>query len=284
MKKIYQNKLNWHHLPINDLNAPNHEFKQKWETTKVLLKNELLEGKNIILTGGSLGIGKETAKALVDKGANVLITGRSEERLITASKYTRSQYIEFDIGEIDTISGNAKKCVELLDNRVDVLINNAGVTLLDSALSTDIEDWEKVLATNLSAPFMIAKNLAPKMIEQRSGKIVNISSLASEYALENHIAYSVSKSGLNMMTKAMTAEWTRYNIQVNSVCPTVVMTSMGELAWGDPEKSAPMLAKIPLGRFGQPTEIADLVLFLSSNASDFICGQSIFIDGGFSVM
>ena len=85
-----------------------------------------LEGKNIILTGGSLGIGKETAKALVDKGANVLITGRSEERLITASKYTGSQYIEFDIGEIDTINENAKKCIELLDNRVDVLINNAG--------------------------------------------------------------------------------------------------------------------------------------------------------------
>ena len=87
-----------------------------------------------------------------------------------------------------------------------------------------------------------------------------------------------------MMTKSMTVEWAKHNIQINSVCPTIIMTTMGKLAWGDPLKSDPMLAKIPSGRFGKPEEVADLVLFLSSSASDYICGQSIFIDGGFSIM
>ena len=247
-----------------------------------------LSGKKSLVTGASKGIGEVIAKVLAEAGSDLVIVGRDKDGLNKTQQFIKKLgrdclIINSDLSQKEGPEKVARKALDYYGT-IDVLINNAGVTLLDSVLSTDIEDWEKVLATNLSAPFMIAKNLAPKMIEQRSGKIVNISSLASEYALENHIAYSVSKSGLNMMTKAMTAEWTRYNIQVNSVCPTVVMTSMGELAWGDPEKSAPMLAKIPLGRFGQPSEIADLVLFLSSNASDFICGQSIFIDGGFSVM
>ena len=122
------------------------------------------------------------------------------------------------------------------------------------------------------------------MITQKKGKIINISSLASEFALDNHVAYSVSKSGMNMLTKSMACEWSKFNIQVNAVCPTVILTDMATKAWGDQKKSAPMLAKIPMGRFGQPYEVADLVLFLSSPASNFICGQSIFIDGGFSVI
>jgi len=247
-----------------------------------------LTGKKSLVTGGSKGIGAEIAKVLAEAGSDLVIVGRDQSGLKDTQQFIENMgrkcfIINSDLSTKKGPESVAKKALDYYGT-IDVLINNAGVTLLESALSTNIEDWDKVQATNLRAPFNIAKILAPKMIDQRSGKIVNISSLASEYALENHIAYSVSKSGLNMMTKAMTAEWSRYNVQINSVCPAVVMTSMGELAWGNPEKSAPMLAKIPLGRFGQPSEVADLVLFLSSQASDFICGQSIFIDGGFSVM
>lgn len=124
--------------------------------------------------------------------------------------------------------------------------------------------------------------LAPKMIEKRAGKIVNVSSQTSEVALDKHAAYMASKAGLNALTKVMTIEWAKYNIQSNAVCPTVIMTPMGEMVWGDPKVGDPMRAKIPLGRFGKPVEIADLVLFLASPASDLITGQIIFADGGYT--
>ncbi len=122
------------------------------------------------------------------------------------------------------------------------------------------------------------------MIEQRSGKIINISSQAGVIALDDHAAYSATKGGLNMLTKAMTAEWSRYNIQCNAVAPTIILTPMGERVWGEPAKGDPMKAKIPLGRFGQPIEVADLVLFLASPASDLITGDVILLDGGYTAL
>ena len=120
------------------------------------------------------------------------------------------------------------------------------------------------------------------MIEQRRGKVINISSLASVLAPEGHAAYSASKAGLNLLTQTMAAEWARFNIQANAVAPTVVLTAMGRQVWGAPSKGDPMKARIPSRRFGEPIEIADLVLFLASPASNFICGQVIRIDGGLS--
>jgi 2-deoxy-D-gluconate 3-dehydrogenase len=165
---------------------------------------------------------------------------------------------------------------------VDILVNNAGITAIESILDAKVESWDRIMAVNLRAPFLLAQALAPKMIERRAGKIINISSQTSDVALENHAAYMSSKAGLNALTKVMTVEWARYNIQSNAVCPTVIMTPMGEKVWGDPKVGEPMRAKIPLGRFGKPIEIADIVLFLASPASDLITGQMIFADGGFT--
>ena len=167
---------------------------------------------------------------------------------------------------------------------IDILINNAGVSRVASILESSLEDWEETLAVNLRAPYLLAQALAPKMIEQRGGKIVNVSSQAGVIALEDHAAYAASKGGLNMLTKVMAVEWGRYNIQVNAVAPTVILTPMGTRVWGDPIKAAPMLAKIPLGRFGQPVEVADLILFLASPASDLITGETILIDGGYTAL
>jgi NAD(P)-dependent dehydrogenase (short-subunit alcohol dehydrogenase family) len=122
------------------------------------------------------------------------------------------------------------------------------------------------------------------MIEQRRGKIINISSQAGVVALDDHAAYAASKGGLNMLTKVTAAELGRYNIQCNAVAPTVILTEMGEKVWGEPAKGDPMKAKIPLRRFGQPSEVADLVLFLASPASDLITGQVILIDGGYTAV
>jgi 2-deoxy-D-gluconate 3-dehydrogenase len=122
------------------------------------------------------------------------------------------------------------------------------------------------------------------MIKQKMGKIINISSQAGVIGLEDHGVYCASKGALNQLTRVMTTEWSRHNIQVNAVCPTVILTPMGERVWGPPEKGGPMLAKIPLGRFGKPVEVADLVLYLASPASDLITGQCILIDGGYTAL
>ena len=114
--------------------------------------------------------------------------------------------------------------------------------------------------------------------------MINLSSLAGVLAPEGHGAYSASKAGLNLLTQAMAAEWGRFNIQANAVAPTVILTAMGRQVWGDPHKGDPMKARIPLRRFGEPAEVADLVLFLASPASDFICGQVIRLDGGLSAV
>ena len=207
----------------------------------------------------------------------------SESKEITDENDIHVDFISKDLSQYEAPAEIFEFC-EGKNYKVDILVNNAGTALLENILSTSNEDWDKVQSVYLKIPFILAKLIAPNMIKQKSGKIVNISSVASEFALQDHIAYSVSKSGLNMLTKSMTVEWAKHNIQTNSVCPTIIMTTMGKLAWGDPQKSDPMLAKIPSGRFGEPREVANLVLFLCSPASNFISGQSIFIDGGFSVM
>ena len=190
-----------------------------------------LEGKNIILTGGSLGIGKETAKALVDKGANVLITGRSEERLITASKYTGSQYIEFDIGEIDTINENAKKCIELLGNRVDVLINNAGTGVRRSVEELNINDFLSVFNVNVFGLSLFTKEIVPLMKDQNGGTIINIGSTASLKGYKNGSIYSSSKFAVRCLTQCWQAELRPHNIRVSQINPSEVTT-----AFANPER------------------------------------------------
>ena len=137
-------------------------------------------------------------------------------------------------------------------------------------------------AVNLRAPFLMAQAIAPGMIERRAGKIVNISSQTSSIVIPDHAAYAASKNGLNALTKCMTIEWAPFNVQSNAICPTVILTPMGDRVWGDPAKGDPMKAKIPLGRFGKPIEVADLTLFLASSASDMITGETIYLDGGYT--
>ena len=265
----------------------------KWVNNKKnimenIIQSFSLNGKRSLVTGASKGIGASTAQILAEAGSDVVINGRDLEGLKETQENIerlgrKCLVIEADLSLENEANKVADKALEVFGT-IDILVNNAGTALLENILSTSNEDWDKVQSVNLKTPFILAKLIAPNMIKQKSGKIVNISSVASEFALQDHIAYSVSKSGLNMLTKSMTVEWAKHNIQTNSVCPTIIMTTMGKLAWGDPQKSDPMLAKIPSGRFGEPREVANLVLFLCSPASNFISGQSIFIDGGFSIM
>jgi len=247
-----------------------------------------LKGKRALVTGASKGIGSVVAVVLAEAGADVAVTGRDRAGLEDTAAQIRAlgrrcTTIEADLATVDGANHAAAAALDFFGT-VDILVNSAGVSYPAPMLDTPVEDWDAIMAVNLRAPFLIARALAPKMIEQRSGKIINISSQAGVIALDDHAAYSASKGGLNMLTKAMTAEWSRYNIQCNAVAPTVILTPMGERVWGEPAKGDPMKAKIPLGRFGRPVEVADLVLYLASPASDLITGDVILMDGGYTAL
>lgn len=247
-----------------------------------------VEGKRALVTGGSKGIGAVTAEVLAKAGADVAIVGRDQEGLAKTEMAIQAAgrkclVIEADLATVDGPRQAGEAALEHY-GVVDILVNNAGVAPLDNLLEMSVEDWDLTQAVNLRAPFLVAQTVAPKMIEQESGKIINVSSQASVVALNDHGAYCASKGGLNMLTQVMALEWGPHNIQTNAVAPTVILTPMAEKNWGDPTKSEPMLAKIPLGRFGQPVEVADLILFLASPASDLICGETILIDGGYTAL
>ena len=186
-----------------------------------------VRGKNIIITGGSLGIGKETAKSLVDKGANVLITGRSEKRLQQAKLYTNAKILEFDIADFDNISNNATKCLDILDGRVDVLVNNAGIGVRRSVEELNIDDFLKVFNVNVFGLSLFTKELIPLMKSQKSGTIINIGSTASLKGYKNGSIYSSSKFAVRCLTQCWQAELRPFNIRVCQVNPSEVTTAFG---------------------------------------------------------
>lgn len=162
-------------------------------------------------------------------------------------------------------------------------MNSAGYVHLEPAIDVTFEQWQKQIAVNLTAPFLVCTAFARQLIEnKRAGKIVNIASQAASIAIENHLAYTSAKAGLLGMTKVMAYEWASHGINVNTVSPTVVLTPMGEKAWQG-EKGENMKSKIPMGRFAYTDEIAAAILFLITNGSDMINGADIMIDGGYTI-
>lgn len=250
------------------------------------IKRFSLGGRRALVTGATKGIGLEACKVLADAGASIAAVGRDTNGLaeVKAAVEKLGQKCVIIAADLETLEGPKQAAAAALKEfgTIDILVNNAGVTTVKSILETPDEDWAWVNNINLRAPFLLAQALAPNMIAQRMGKIINISSQSGVVALQDHAAYGASKGGLNMLTKVMTIEWAKHNIQANTICPTVILTPMGEMVWGDPSKGDPMKAKIPAGRFGKTVEVADLILFLASSASDLINGQDILIDGGFT--
>jgi 2-deoxy-D-gluconate 3-dehydrogenase len=241
-----------------------------------------------LVSGGSKGIGQAVAVVLAQAGADMAIVGRDRDGLADTASAVGAEgreclVIEADMSTRDGPLDAAQKALAHFGT-VDILVNNAGVALLGKLVEQSVDDWDRTQAVNLRAPFILARTLVPQMIARGGGKIVNVSSLSGVVGLEDHGAYCASKAGLNMLTKVMAVEWGPHNIQTNAIAPAVILTPMGEQVWGAPQKSQPMLAKIPMGRFGKPVEVADLVLFLTSPAADFICGDVVMIDGGYTAV
>ena len=245
-----------------------------------------LAGKKAVVTGATKGIGFEIARVLAEAGADIVAVGRDTAGLGDVKRQIedhgrRCVPLSVDLADGEAVKRAGAEALEAMGG-IDILVNNAGIALNEPLLDATIEKWDMTMAVNLRAPFLFAQALAPQMIERGSGKIVNVSSQTSQLALQDHGAYAASKNGLNALTKTMCIEWAKHNIQCNAVLPTVILTPMGEMVWGRPEKGDPMKAKIPQGRFGSTTEVADVVLFLASKAADMVNGETVLVDGGYT--
>ena len=244
-----------------------------------------LAGRRALVTGASMGIGAEIARVYADAGADLALVARGAEGLEETARAVRALgraclTIRADLA---TPEGCAEAAAAALDRGgIDILVNAAGVARVAPALDLTPEDWEASMALNVRAPFLLSQALAPGMIARRWGKIVMISSQTGVIAAEDHAAYAASKGALNALTKSLMAEWARHNVQVNAICPTVVMTPMGRRVWGPEEKGGPLRAATPARRFGEPVEVADLALYLASPASALVNGALVMIEGGYS--
>jgi NAD(P)-dependent dehydrogenase (short-subunit alcohol dehydrogenase family) len=244
-----------------------------------------LAGKIALVTGASRGIGQHAAVSLANAGADVVISGRDEAALAeTAAEIGhlgRSHWtIPADLADTASVVALGEKAISAAGG-VDVLVNNAGISFPETALGTREEHWDATLDVNLKAPLFLSRTIAPSMIERGGGKVIMVASAAANGGLTEHAAYCASKAGLLLLTQVLALEWAQHRINVNAVCPTVILTPMGEQVWGDPVKSAPMLAKIPLGHFGYPIDVSGAIVYLASSASDMVTGSSVTIDGGY---
>lgn len=244
-----------------------------------------LKGKSGIITGGGSGIGKAIAKGLVQAGAEVAIVGRNKEKLEKASEEIRKLGgpvipIQADLSRMEDIKELVDRTVKEF-GKIDFLINNAGAIRRTPSEDYTEKDWDDVLNVNLKGPFFLAQAVARVMISQkRKGKIINTSSLIAVQGGKRVPAYAASKGGLNQVTKTMANDWAKYNILVNAIGPGWVKTEFTEALQHDQERYAEIIGRIPLGRWADPEDLAGTAIFLASDASDYITGQTIFVDGG----
>jgi L-xylulose reductase len=240
--------------------------------------NIRLDGKRALVTGAGKGIGREIVKRLAGCGAHVVAVSRTPADL----ESLRAEAAGCETIAADLADANA--CVRAAEQAgaIDLLVNNAGISVPQPLLETTAEAFDRTMNVNVRAALLVTQVVARGMIARgRGGAVVNLSSQASMAALADHAAYCASKGALDMLTKVMALELGPHQIRVNAVNPTVTLTPMGEMAWGDPKKSGPMLAKIPLGRFARPFHVAQAVAYLLSDQSDMIHGVTLPVDGGF---
>jgi len=251
----------------------------------MILEMFSLKGKSGIVTGAGSGIGKAIANGLVQAGAEIVIVGRNRERLEKAATEIEKFggpviALQADISKMEEIKKVVDRAVKEF-GKIDFLFNNAGIVRRAPSEDFTEKDWDETISTNLKGPFFLAQAVARVMIYQkRKGKIINTSSLSAVQGGKRVPAYAASKGGLSQVTKSMANDWAKYNILVNALGPGWVKTELTEPLQQDRERYAEITNRIPLGRWADPEDLMGVAVFLASDASDYITGQTIFVDGG----
>ena len=244
-----------------------------------------LTGKTAVITGSASGIGLAIATLFSEKGAKLVLLDKNDSVLALAKEFTQRGTEAWgrvcDVTVRDNVENVTTEAIERFGS-IDILVNNAGIGPLQPAEDLTEANWDRTMAINLKAPYMLAQVIGRTMIARKSGKIVNIASQAGIVALEGHLAYCASKAAVISMTKVLALEWGKYGINVNAISPTVVLTELGKIAWGG-EAGESLLKKIPIGRFAYPEEVAAAALFLASDAAAMIHGENLVIDGGYTI-
>jgi 2-dehydro-3-deoxy-D-gluconate 5-dehydrogenase len=240
-----------------------------------------LAGKYALVTGGRRGIGKAFVKTLVQNWCKVAVVSQSPDATDLLEEMedlygTRIPYYQVDLSIREERQYLISKVIHEF-GRLDILINCAGYQKKNFALNTNPSEWDKTLEVNLTAPFELCKDAAVQMVKQGGGKIINVASIASFQPARQISAYAVAKSGLVMLTECLAREWGQYGINVNAIAPGFIQTDMLDLP---EERKSEIVGRIPLGRLGVTDDLTGAMLFLCSDASKYITGQTIVVDGG----
>ena len=238
-----------------------------------------LENKNIIVTGASGGIGNSIIKKFNEAGANILASGTRIEKLEEIQKnFEGIKILKFDISQSDKIEEFIEKATSELGGSLDCIVNNAGITQDNLAIRMSMDEWQKVININLTSTFLMSKFAIKKMLKNKSGKIVNITSVVGHTGNLGQSNYTASKAGIVAMSKSLAIEYAKKNININCISPGFIKTAMTDKI--DEKFKEIIVSKIPSARLGEPEDIANAVLFLSSDQSNYINGETLHVNGG----
>jgi len=249
-----------------------------------MLESLRLDGRVAIVTGASRGLGRAMALALAEAGADLALAARSKPDLEETARQVeargrRALVVPTDVTVCSAVDALVSQTVATY-GKLDILVNNSGTAQVTPLAELRPEEWSRIIDTNLTGVFNGCRAAAPHLIAQTSGKVINVASVLAVAGLPGYVAYAASKGGIISLTRALAVEWARYNIQVNALAPGWFVTPMNEQAFGDPGIRERLLRDVPMRRTGRLEEIGPLTVYLASSASDFMTGQTIFLDGG----
>jgi 3-oxoacyl-[acyl-carrier protein] reductase len=238
-----------------------------------------LKNKNIIVTGASGGIGNSIVEKLYNNGANILATGTRVEKLEELKvKFSNIKILKFDISQHEKIEDFISNATNELGGSLDCIVNNAGITKDNLTIRMSLEEWTKVIDINLTSTFLMCKYSIKKMLKTKAGKIINITSVVGHTGNPGQANYTASKAGIVAMSKSLSIEYAKKNININCISPGFISTAMTDKI--DEKYKETIIAKIPSNRLGKPEDIANAVIFLSSDQSDYINGETLHVNGG----
>ena len=238
-----------------------------------------LKNKNIIITGASGGIGNSIVKKLTEAGANILASGTKIKKLEELkNQFEKIKVLKFDISQKNKIEEFIENATKELGGSLDCIVNNAGITHDNLAIRMSLDEWQRVIDINLTSTFLISKFAIKKMLKNKSGKIVNITSVVGHTGNLGQVNYAASKAGIIAMSKSLSIEYAKKNIHINCISPGFIKTAMTDKI--DDRFKEAIISKIPCARLGEPDDVANAVLFLSSNQSNYINGETLHVNGG----